>query len=306
MRFGRTRRVNLLARTSVDSPPQPVHIFSVDVEEYFQVSAFDGVVTRDRWPAYPSRLASSIDLILDRLACHGATGTFFTLGWIAERHPHVVRRIASAGHELASHGWWHRRIPTQSPSQFREEARCSKDLLEQLSGEPVFGFRAPSFSIVPGCEWALDVLIDEGYRYDSSMFPIRRPGYGYPRANPYVHTITRAGGTLYELPPATTTWLGRRVPAAGGGYLRHFPLALIQRAFREHTRAGRSGVFYVHPWELDPGQPRLSVGPLARVRHYAGLTKTLPRVESLLAEFRFTSAARHLGLASSIESGSLT
>jgi polysaccharide deacetylase family protein (PEP-CTERM system associated) len=271
----------------------PQHVFSVDVEEYFQVNAFEGVVTREHWDSLPSRLEPSVDLLLEALARHGATGTFFTLGWIAARHPRMVQRIAAAGHEIASHGWWHRRVPELAAAQYREEVRSSKDLLEQLTGLPVMGYRAPSFSILPGYEWALDVLIEEGYRYDSSLFPIRRPGYGYPAAPRFAHVIERPSGTLVELPPATGTVLGRRIPAAGGGYLRHFPLAVIQRAFREHERAGQQAMFYIHPWEVDPQQPRLPVSPITRVRHYAGLSKTLPRIETLLTEFRFTAARDH-------------
>lgn len=269
------------------------HCFSVDVEEYFQVNAFEGVVTREQWPGFPSRLDRSVDLLLDLLSRHSATATFFTLGWVAERNALLVRRISDAGHEIASHGWWHRRVPSLSTAQYRDEVRSSKDLLEQITGLPVVGYRAPSFSIVPGYEWALDILIEEGYRYDSSLFPIRRPGYGYPAARTAPHVIQRNVGTIVELPPATTTWFGRRIPAAGGGYLRHFPMAVIQRAFREHERCGESGMFYVHPWELDPSQPRLTSSPVTRLRHYAGLRRTQPRIEALLSEFRFTAAREH-------------
>ncbi|MGQ0715410.1 MAG: XrtA system polysaccharide deacetylase [Gemmatimonadaceae bacterium] len=271
----------------------PHHFFSVDVEEYFQVNAFESVVSRARWGSFPSRLAPSIDRLLDLLARHRATATFFTLGWIAEQHPRIVRRIAAAGHELASHGWWHRRIPELSAAQYREEVRSSKDLLEQLTGSAVIGYRAPSFSILPGFEWALDVLIEEGYRYDSSLFPIRRPGYGYPSAPRHPHVITRPVGSIIELPLATGAWLGRHIPAAGGGYLRHFPLWVIQNAVREHERAGQSAMLYIHPWEIDPEQPRLPVSPLTQVRHYTGLAKTYPRLEQLLNEFQFTAACRH-------------
>ena len=271
----------------------PQHVFSVDVEEYFQVNAFESVVTREHWDALPSRLGPSIDILLDVLAHHGATGTFFTLGWIAARYPRIVQRIAAAGHEIASHGWWHRRVPELTAAQYREEVRSSKDLLEQITGMPVSGYRAPSFSILPGYEWALDVLIEEGYRYDSSLFPIRRPGYGYPAAPRFAHVIERPSGTLVELPPATGTMLGRRIPAAGGGYLRHFPLSVIQNAFRQHERAGQQAMFYIHPWEVDPDQPRLPVSPVTRMRHYAGLSKTRSRIEELLREFRFTAARDH-------------
>jgi polysaccharide deacetylase family protein (PEP-CTERM system associated) len=270
------------------------HMFTVDVEEHFQVSAFDDVISRTQWNEFPSRVDSRVDVLLDLLARHGATGTFFTLGWVAERHPAMVRRIVDAGHEVGSHGWWHRRVNAMTPEEFRDDARISKELLEDLTGQPVLGFRAPNFSILPGTEWAFDVLLEEGYRYDSSLFPIRRPGYGYPSAPPIPHIIRRPSGSLCELPLTTMPLGSVRIPAAGGAYLRHFPYRLIRRAFQEHDQSGIPGTFYIHPWELDPDQPRLPVGWQTRMRHYSGLKRTLPRLEMLLAEFRFTSVARCL------------
>lgn len=272
------------------------HIFTVDVEEYFQVSAFEGFISRGDWDSLPSRIDHSVDLILELLARRGYRATFFTLGWIAEKHPGVVRRIAAEGHEIASHGWGHRRVVEQGPDQFREAVRRTKAALEERTGEPVFGFRAPSFSIVPGTEWAFDILLEEGYRYDSSLFPIRRMGYGYPGADPHCHRLERPAGSLLELPLATTRWAGMRLPAAGGAYFRQLPYGLIRRAFREHEESGRPAVFYIHPWELDPDQPRFTPSLLTRMRHYRGLTRTLPRLERLLDEFRFSSAARRFGL----------
>lgn len=268
---------------------EALHLFSVDVEEHFQVSAFDRVLSRDQWDAQPSRVEPNTDRLLELLARHGARGTFFTLGWVAERHPALISRIAGAGHELASHSWWHRRVDARSAAEFREEIRRSKGVLEQISGMEVRGFRAPSFSITPGTEWAFDVLLEEGYTYDSSLFPIRRPDYGYPESPTEPHGITRPSGRLLEFPLATATFLGLRLPAAGGGYLRQFPLGVIRSAFRQHASRGHPGMFYIHPWEIDPGQPRLPVGWLTRVRHYRGLRHTAERLERLLAEFRFTS-----------------
>lgn len=265
------------------------HLFSVDVEEHFQVSAFDRVLTRDQWPAQPSRVESNTDRLLELLARHDARGTFFTLGWVADRHPALIKRIAGAGHELASHGWWHYKVTALSPPAFREEIRRSKGILEEIAGAPVRGFRAPSFSIVPGTEWAFDLLLEEGYAYDSSLFPIRRPGYGYPGAPMLPHGIQRTAGRLLEFPLATAAILGLRIPAAGGGYLRQFPLGVIRHAFRQQAGRGQPGMFYIHPWELDADQPRLAVGWLTRVRHYRGLGRTEGRLEKLLQEFRFTS-----------------
>ena len=272
------------------------HIFSVDVEEHFQVNAFEDAVPRESWHRFPSRVGASVDRLLAQLERHGATGTFFILGWVAQHHPAVVRRIAEAGHEVASHGWWHRRVWQLTPEQFAEDVRSSKDILEQLCGQEVNGFRAPSFSIVPGCEWAFDVLLDAGYRYDSSLFPIRRPGYGYPSAPVSPHRIERAGGVLVELPIATREMLGVRVPAGGGGYFRQLPYGLCRGALAGAGAQGTPGIFFIHPWEVDPGQPRLDVPWLTRIRHYRGLGRTSARLERLLGEFRFTSVARSSAL----------
>lgn len=266
-----------------------VHRFSVDVEEYFHVSAFEPFITRAEWAHQPSRVDASIDLLLDLLARHGATGTFFTVGWLADRNPGIVRRIAAAGHEIASHSWWHRRIPTISPAEFREDVTRTKARLEEISGQRVQGFRAPSFSILPGMEWTFDVLLETGHTYDSSVFPIRRPGYGWPGAPTTPYDIVRPAGTLREYPMTTLRLLGVRVPAAGGGYLRQFPFGVIRRAFRGMERQGEGGMFYVHPWEVDAAQPRIECGRLTRIRHYRGLERTLPRLERLLGEFRFSS-----------------
>jgi polysaccharide deacetylase family protein (PEP-CTERM system associated) len=271
------------------------HIFSVDVEDYFQVNAFEATVQRSQWDSFPSRIERNMDRLLDLLNRKKVLGTFFTLGWIGRKFPEIVRRIAGAGHEIASHGFWHRRVTELSREEFREEVRSSRALLEDLSGGRVHGFRAPSFSIVPGTEWAFDVLLEEGYGYDSSLFPIRRPGYGYPGADPVPHVITRPSGSLLELPPATWNLAGLRIPAAGGGYFRQFPYSLFRRTFGSLTRRGITGMFYIHPWEIDPEQPRLPVSRMARFRHYTGLNRTMPRLERLLSEFRFTSVAHRFG-----------
>ena len=266
-----------------------VHVFSVDLEEYFQVAAFEPQVTTEDWSRLPPRVEESTDRLLGLLADHDVRATFFTLGWVADRYPRLVHRVAEAGHEIASHGWWHRRITQCTEETFRREVVDSRRILEDTTGRRVLGHRAPSFSLVPGCEWAFDVLIEAGYRYDSSIFPVHRGDYGYPGADPEPHFVTRSSGRIFELPLATTTLAGWRVPAAGGGYLRHFPYGLTQRAFREHDREGRPGMFYIHPWELDPEQPRLDVSWLARRRHYGGLERTLPRLRRLLTDFAFGS-----------------
>lgn len=280
------------SRTAVSDPSRRLHLFSVDVEEHFQVSAFEGVVPREDWPRHASRVVDNTHRILDLLAAGSATATFFVLGWVAERHPDLVRRIADLGHEIGSHSWWHYRVSTIDRERFRSEVRDSKALLEQVSGQRVEGFRAPSFSIVPGVEWAFDVLLEEGYTYDSSVFPIRRPGYGYPGAPLEPFRLSRPGGVLEEYPMAVYRLGPARIPAAGGGYLRQFPLALIQAAFRQAQRRSHPGMFFIHPWEVDPNQPRIQVGALTRVRHYRGLAEALPKMRRLVAEFDFVSVRR--------------
>jgi polysaccharide deacetylase family protein (PEP-CTERM system associated) len=270
------------------------HFFTVDVEEYFQVKALESVVSRDEWLTHPSRVEQSVGELLDTLARHDTRGTFFLLGWLAKHRPQVVHAIADAGHEIASHGFFHERVTSLSREAFGEDVRASKRALEDLIGKPVLGYRAPSFSIIPGYEWAFDVLIEEGYRYDSSLFPIVRLGYGYRTAPRTPHVIERESGQLCEFPLATTRILNCSIPAAGGGYLRQLPLGLIRRAFRQAVERREPATFYIHPWEIDPGQPRLPVSQLNRIRHYRGLSETLPRIERLLREFRFGTIESYL------------
>jgi len=270
------------------------HFFTVDVEEYFQVKALESAVKREDWLSRPSRLERSIHALLATLDRHQVRGTFFVLGWIAEHRPGIVRDISAAGHEIASHGYWHERVTALDRDSFRDDVRGSKHAIEDLIGAEVIGYRAPSFSIIPGFEWAFDVLLEEGYKYDSSLFPIRRRGYGYPNSIRLPHIVERMGGRLAEFPLATTNILGYPVPAAGGGYLRQFPLAIIQRAFREANERDTPATFYIHPWEIDPDQPRLPVSALNRVRHYRGLSGALERIERLLEEFSFGSIAAFL------------
>lgn len=267
------------------------HHFTVDVEEYFQVSAFEAAVPRADWDRRESRVEACVLRLLDLLARHQARGTFFVLGWVAQRHPGLVREIARAGHEIASHGWNHQRVTTQSPAEFRVSVRRTKRVLEDLTGAAVLGFRAPSFSIVPGREWALDILVEEGYRYDSSLFPVWRPGYGYPKGERDPHWLERRSGRLAEIPPATLRRSGLAIPAAGGAYFRILPYTLTRTALQECERRGAPGTFYVHPWEIDPDQPRLRVSLCTRLRHYTGLGRTWARLERLLGEFRFTTIA---------------
>ena len=289
-----------ISSPSAGAPPAESrvrHFFTVDVEEHFHVNGFEPWVPRADWDRYPSRVALGTDRVLDLLARYEARATFFTLGWVAERHPALVRRIAAAGHEIASHGDLHRRIPTLSPDEMRADVRRAKRAIEDCTGVAVRGFRAPSFSIIKGYEWALEILLEEGHAYDSSLFPIRRPDYGYAGALTVPHVIRTPSGPITELPLATASLGGMRMPAAGGGYLRQFPLSLMQRALRQFEARRVPAMCYIHPWELDPEQPRIEVPWLARLRHYRNLEKVAPRLEALFAEFRFGSVYEWMGAA---------
>ena len=270
------------------SPPIRHH-FTVDVEEYFQVSAFEPHVSRARWDDLPSRVELGVRSILDLLAEHDARATFFILSWVAERQRALVREIAKHGHEIASHGTDHRRVTELTPEQFRESVRTSKRVLEDITRQPVFGYRAPSFSITRDREWALDVLAEEGYRYDSSLFPVKRKGYGFEGGQRDPHVLRRASGTLREIPPATVELGGRVLPAGGGAYFRILPYSLVTSALRGAERRGAPGTFYIHPWEVDPEQPRIEASRLSRFRHYTNLDVCAARLDRLLRDFRFDS-----------------
>ncbi|MYN41492.1 DUF3473 domain-containing protein [Duganella sp. FT109W] len=265
-----------------------MNALTVDVEDYFQVSAFAARIAPADWPAMPCRVERNVDLILGMLAAHGVHATFFTLGWIAERYPALVRRIVSAGHELASHGYAHQRASQQTPQQFAHDITRSKHLLEQLSGQPVLGYRAPSFSIGQRNLWALDSLLQAGYRYSSSIYPIRHDHYGMPDA-PRFAWRPRGEHGLLELPVSTVRLLGRNLPAGGGGYFRLLPYAASRWALRRiNSHDGQAGIFYFHPWELDPGQPVLSgISLKTRLRHYLNLRRMEARIDRLLGDFRW-------------------
>lgn len=273
------------------------HHLTVDVEEFFHSTTLTELVPQARWNAMPRRAPEVVDWLLAELEGRGACATFFVLGWLAEREPAMVERIARAGHEVAGHTWDHRKVTEQSPEEFRISVRRTRDLLEDLTGAPVFGFRAPSFSIGPGMEWALDVLLEEGHRYDSSLFPISmHPGYGYPGAERDVHVIERPAGPITEVPPLTLQMGTVRVPAAGGAYLRFFPYALVRAGLRQAERRGVPGTVYLHPWDLDPGIERIPLAPLHALRLHGGTRAARRRLLRLLDEFRFTSIARSLAL----------
>jgi polysaccharide deacetylase family protein (PEP-CTERM system associated) len=261
---------------------------TVDVEDYFHVSVFDGVVPRHRWERLESRVHANTERILRLLGDRGVRATFFVLGWVGERHSRLVRDIVSAGHELASHGYGHRLVYDQTPAAFREDVRRAKLVLEDAGGCAVAGYRAPSYSVVPRSLWALDVLIEEGYTYDASIFPIRHDRYGIPVSARHPYTIRRDAGSITEAPASTVRMGSLNLPVAGGGYFRLLPYAWTRWGIRRLNEVEkRPAIFYLHPWEIDPEQPRLPAGPLSRVRHYRNLDQTELRMHRLLSDFRF-------------------
>jgi polysaccharide deacetylase family protein (PEP-CTERM system associated) len=264
------------------------HHFTVDVEEYFHPTALEKVIPRAEWDSLPRRSPEKVRWLLETLGTRGILGTFFVLGWLAKREPAMVKEIAKAGHEVASHGWGHRKVTSLTPDEFREDLRRSRHLLEDLVGEKTLGYRAPSFSILPGFEWAFDVLMEEEFDYDSSLFPVRvHPGYGYPSAPRDPHLISRGSGTLVEIPPATLKVGKLNLPAAGGAYLRFFPPALIRGALASAEDRGVPGTLYVHPWELDSEMPSFSAPWRTQLRMRTGIRNVARRVSTLLDRFEF-------------------
>ncbi len=268
-------------------PPAAItNALTIDVEDYFQVSAFAPYIDRAGWDARECRVERNVDRILALLAEHGATATFFVLGWVAERYPQLVRRIAAQGHEVASHGYGHERASDLAPPDFDADVRRAKGVLEDLSGTAVAGYRAPSFSIGPGNWWAFDALAASGHRYSSSIYPIRHDHYGMPDAPRFAHPV--ADG-LIEIPITTLRMLDRNLPSSGGGYFRLLPYAVSRWMLRRVNTVDRQpAVFYFHPWEIDPGQPRIDgIDAKTRFRHYLNLERTEGRLRSLLRDFEW-------------------
>jgi polysaccharide deacetylase family protein (PEP-CTERM system associated) len=260
---------------------------TVDVEDYFQVSAFETCIRREDWPSWPTRVEGNTRRVLELFARQGTHATFFVLGWVAERFPSLLREISAAGHEIASHGFGHERLTHLDRATFREGITRTKHLLEDLTGAAVHGYRAPSYSIGPTTLWAHDELCEAGYRYSSSIVPIRHDLYGMPDAPRFAFFTGQSG--LLEVPVTTVRWGGRNWPCGGGGYFRLLPYTLFRRGLkRVNRREQRPGVFYFHPWEIDPQQPRVPGVTLKnRVRHYLNLARTAPRIEQLMRDFRF-------------------
>jgi polysaccharide deacetylase family protein (PEP-CTERM system associated) len=258
---------------------------TVDVEDYFQVQAFAGQIDRRDWNDFPCRVERNTGKVLDLFTSHSVSATFFTLGWVAERFPRLVRRIVDEGHELASHGFDHYRVSEQSPDEFRADIRRTKRLLEDIGGGPVHGYRAASFSIGAKNLWALDILAEEGYRYSSSIYPIAHDLYGMPEAPRFAFRPRKDG--FVEIPMTTLRAWGRNFPCSGGGYFRLLPYAVSRWAMRRVNRGEhQSCVFYFHPWEIDPDQPRPPGAPLkSRIRHYVNLRQMEDRLGRLLSDF---------------------
>lgn len=267
-----------------------------DVEEYFHAESCAGVVSPEDWGALPSRVVESTRRVLGLLARRGVSATFFVLGWVAERHPRLVHEIRVAGHEVACHGHAHRLIYRMDREAFRQDVRRAKQALEDASGTAVSGYRAPTFSVVRETLWALEVLAEEGFRYDSSIFPIHHDRYGIPEAPRFPHRVSlRGGGDIVEFPISTLSVGGQHVPFSGGGYFRLLPYAAIRAALRRvNARDGGPAIVYLHPWELDPDQPRLPLRGGSRFRHYVNLGRTARKLERLLGDFTFAPATRVL------------
>jgi polysaccharide deacetylase family protein (PEP-CTERM system associated) len=275
-----------------------LNAFSVDVEDYFQVVSFEKTIPRDSWDGFEPRVERNTRRLLDLCSRHQVKGTFFILGWVAERWPQLVREILAAGHELGTHGQDHRRVTTLSPGEFRQDVRRSKQTIEDAGGVEVIGYRAPNYSIVRETLWAMDVLAEEGFRYDSSIFPIRHDRYGIPDFPRFPRPVRgHNGSALHEFPISTIRVAGMNLPFVGGGYLRHFPLPFIRWGMeRLNTVERRPAIVYIHPWELDPEQPRQAVRWGTRLRHYRNLHLTEERLASLFGEYSFTTVREVLGL----------
>jgi polysaccharide deacetylase family protein (PEP-CTERM system associated) len=277
--------------------PSPLNAMTVDVEDYFHVEAFAKVISRERWDGFELRVEESTRRILDIFDRHAVKATFFTLGWVARKKPRLVAEIARRGHEIGCHSFWHRLVYNLSAAEFRSDLRDATRALEDAAQVKPRGYRAPSYSITKRSLWALEILAEEGYAYDSSIFPIRHDIYGYPGFPrfPVKVDLKSAGASIAEFPPSTVSVLGKNLPGPGGGYLRIFPLRYALWALRRIGGKDRMPAsVYLHPWEVDPDQPRMA-GPLrSRLRHYTGLRNTAARLDTILAEFRFAPMAQVL------------
>jgi polysaccharide deacetylase family protein (PEP-CTERM system associated) len=267
------------------------NVLSVDIEDYFHVEAFASKIPIHSWECFVPRLEENVDRILELFDKHKTKGTFFVLGWVAERHPGLARRISEAGHEIGCHSFAHQRLHRLTPEEFRADVRRARKLLMDDINRPVTVYRAPTFSVVRQTSWAFDILAEEGFRIDSSVFPVHHELYGIPDAERSPHwRATSQGGAIFEFPPSTVRRARNNWGVGGGGYLRLLPYSLTRWAIRQiNEQEGQPAMVYFHPWEIDPGQPRLSVGLRSRLRHYTNLSKMENRIEQLLLDFRFST-----------------
>lgn len=276
------------------------HAMTVDVEDYYHVAAFAKVIKPGEWDNWPARVEQNTERLLQLFADHNIKITFFILGWVAEKYPQLVKSIHQQGHEIASHGFSHQLIYTQTPEVFRAETAKSKQILEDLTQTPITGYRAASYSITRKSLWALDILAELGFTWDSSIFPTRHDNYGIPGSpeEPY-RIITSSGASLVEFPLTTAKVLGQSIPAAGGGYFRQYPYALSKWLFeRASLNQSKPQIFYLHPWEIDPDQPRVpNASWFSNFRHYTNLKRCLPRLEKMLGDFHFGTMSESLGTA---------
>jgi polysaccharide deacetylase family protein (PEP-CTERM system associated) len=300
--LSRKQQINQLHIEPTTDGLRYLNALTVDVEDYYQVEAFASVVRREEWSRWESRVERNTKLLLEMFARHGVCGTFFTLGYVAEQHPQLVRDIAQAGHEVACHSYYHRLVYSQTPDEFREDLRKAKHRLEDLIGAAVIGYRAPSYSITAQSLWALDILIEEGFRYDSSIFPVHHDRYGMPDADRFPHVLHRSTGNIIEFPPSTVRMCGMNFPISGGGYFRLYPYHLFRLGWQSiNRREAESAIFFLHPWEVDPDQPIVPGTRLNIWRHRVNLSQTQNKLERLLNDFHFAPvkqvlANRNFGL----------
>jgi polysaccharide deacetylase family protein (PEP-CTERM system associated) len=275
------------ARDLTPASPAVVNAMTVDVEDYFHVTAFANSIDRARWSEFELRVEKNTMQLVELFGRRGVRATFFVLGWVAERAPHLIKELQRAGHEVACHGLTHELVYKQTPEVFRNETRRSKSLIEDLTGVPVRGYRAATYSITSRSLWALDILEELDFEYDSSVFPVRHDLYGIPGASRFPFRV--ASGRLLEVPLTTVKVLGQHIPCAGGGYFRLLPYAAFRWAVGRANREGLPAVFYLHPWEIDPAQPRIDAPWRSRFRHYTNLHRTAARLDALLGHFRWAS-----------------
>lgn len=278
-----------------EASPAIRNAFTVDLEEYFQVEAFSGIIRRNDWENYPSRVGDLTARLLGILDSFQVRGTFFVLGWLAERNPGLVKNIHDAGHEIASHGFDHRMVSTMSPEAFRRDIRKSKAILEDISGTSVVGYRAPTFSITERTSWAYEILLEEDYFYSSSVFPVWHDRYGWPEFGEDPRKMFSNGkGEIWEVPLPVRSLGPLRIPFGGGGYLRAYPLRLTKALFRSIARKGRSGVVYIHPWELDTRHPAVPAPFFRSLRHHIGIRTLERKLIDLLGSMKFGTVAQLL------------